>query len=271
MNKITHIPVPIDFLNRITSLEIGERFGNDGELLIFKLMCHIWTNGGYYCVCDETFNLYISRTVMGGSVPSSFVDEVITHLLKVGFFDETQKTNNGILTSKELQDSWLNMMSKLRRRTKIDVSYDVLTQRLEKKVERKKEEKKEDYIDFNYDNPFDQLENDVALKVVNEWNDVFKDSPNADIMIIKNPQMDMNEMFRHNVRMCEQSGLTIKEIRTSFESIRDGGDDFPWTLQTAIRPNNVRSNILKYRLKSNTKTKTSKLGKDSFSRPENYT
>lgn len=104
-----------------TKVELLEaEFGLKGFAVFVKLLQRIYGENGYYCEWDEEVELLFSRRINEGR---SFVSEVVRTAIRRGIFDEDKFKNYGILTSRGIQERFLNAVE---RRKQVDVKNEYL-------------------------------------------------------------------------------------------------------------------------------------------------
>jgi hypothetical protein len=97
---------------------IDGEFGAKGYRIITKLIQRIYKNKGYYIEWNEKRKLLFANSV---GEPGGLVDEIITRSFKWGLFDESVFTQLGILTSADIQKTYLDAA---KRREKVEIIRD---------------------------------------------------------------------------------------------------------------------------------------------------
>jgi hypothetical protein len=97
---------------------IDGEFGAKGYRIITKLIQRIYKNKGYYIEWNEKRKLLFANSV---GEPGGLVDEIITRSFKWGLFDESVFTQLGILTSSDIQKTYLDAA---KRREKVEIIRD---------------------------------------------------------------------------------------------------------------------------------------------------
>lgn len=82
------------------------RFGIAGEIIAIRLLCQIYREG-YFIKWGEDEALLFARYA-GDEINKNLVDEVVSELLKRGFFSQTHYDDYQILTSNGIQDRYLH-------------------------------------------------------------------------------------------------------------------------------------------------------------------
>jgi len=82
------------------------RFGIAGEIIAIRLLCQIYREG-YFIKWGEDEALLFARYA-GDEISKNLVDEVVSELLKRGFFSQKHYDDYQILTSNGIQDRYLH-------------------------------------------------------------------------------------------------------------------------------------------------------------------
>jgi hypothetical protein len=90
---------------------IGE-FGVKGELLFDKVCGWIYKHEGYYMKWEEDVQLRFLRRYDYCGFSLSFINEVVPRFIKWGLFDKTVFDEFQILTSKRIQETWMEASRK---------------------------------------------------------------------------------------------------------------------------------------------------------------
>lgn len=80
---------------------VSARFGIKGEVIAIKLLCKIYRNGYYTEWTNDDAMIFAKR--VGDGVTYSLVNDVVTELVKRGFFDKDILSRLNILTSTGIQ------------------------------------------------------------------------------------------------------------------------------------------------------------------------
>lgn len=102
---IAYFPLDVDFFEDDKVEYITARFDEKGELIVIKLLCAIYRNG-YYTDWNNDKQLIFAKRA-GKNVSPSLVNDVVTELVKRGFFDKGIFNSFGLLTSKGIQTRYL--------------------------------------------------------------------------------------------------------------------------------------------------------------------
>lgn len=99
---ITYFSFDVDIFEDEKVVPISSEFGAKGECVLIRVLCAIYRNG-YFAECSEAFKFKIANQA---KVPQNLVSEVISGLVKWGFFDKSVFDSFGVLTSRRIQKNW---------------------------------------------------------------------------------------------------------------------------------------------------------------------
>lgn len=102
---LDYFPFDIDFFSDQKIEFLSAKYGIKGEIIAIKLLCKIYRDG-YYLNWGEDECLLFSKKA-GDNISVELVDDVIKELLKRNFFDEKLYKKYQILTSKGIQERYL--------------------------------------------------------------------------------------------------------------------------------------------------------------------
>lgn len=119
-----YFPFDIDFFDDPKVLFVENKYGEKGELIVVKLLSWIYRNG-YYTKWNEEFSLLFAKRNFT-SIKSTFINDVVSELLKRGFFNESIFKSFGILTSKGIQERWQRVIDKSKRKASIKSNYNLI-------------------------------------------------------------------------------------------------------------------------------------------------
>lgn len=111
----------VDFFEDPKLEFISAKFGIKGEIIAIKLLCRIYRNGYYMEWNDDQAILFAKR--VGDGVAYSLVKDVVSELVRRGFFSETILNSFGVLTSSGIQKRYFEAV---KRRKSIAVNRDYL-------------------------------------------------------------------------------------------------------------------------------------------------
>lgn len=99
---IDYFPFNVDLFDDEKVIPISSEFGAKGECVVVRVLCAIYRNG-YFAECSEAFKYKIAKQA---NVAQTLVSEVISGLVKWGFFDKSVFNSFGIITSVGIQKRW---------------------------------------------------------------------------------------------------------------------------------------------------------------------
>ena len=104
-NKIglDYFPLDVDFFEDEKMLAISGEFAVKGEIIVLRLLCEIYRNG-YFVEYSELLKNKLARL---GGLSGGLVDEVVSKLVKYGFFEGSLFSGENILTSKGIQKRFI--------------------------------------------------------------------------------------------------------------------------------------------------------------------
>lgn len=199
---LDYFPLDVDFFNDDKIELISSEFGCKGEAVTLRLLCLIYRNGYYYQWGKDESLLFAKR--VGNGVTGALVDEIVAGLVKRSFFNERVFNRFKILTSKGIQQRYLEAKERakqvdiikeyllldvsetLKRNnvTIIAINANNNTQRKGKKS--KQEESKEDV----FVNPFDEN----FLVLWNQWKTYKQKQHSFTYASVQSEQASVNEL-----------------------------------------------------------------------------
>lgn len=117
---IEYFSLDVDIFEDEKVIPVSSEFGAKGECIIIRVLCAIYRNG-YFAECSEAFKFKIAKQA---NLPESLVSEVISGLVRWGFFNKTVFDSFGVLTSRRIQKNWKTATRK--RVEKNDLDYWIL-------------------------------------------------------------------------------------------------------------------------------------------------
>lgn len=117
---IDYFPFDVDFFEDDKILFVTARFGVAGELAVVKLLCRIYRNG-YYIHWDEDTALLFSK--VAGLESPGLANNVVSELVRRGFFDKSLLDSFSILTSRGIQERYFKACE---RRKSVEVNQQYL-------------------------------------------------------------------------------------------------------------------------------------------------
>ncbi len=98
--SLNYFPLDCDFFDDDKIALTADEFGIAGELVAIKLLCRIYSTGGYFCEWNEESPALFSRRVMYGAVDTETICKIVGALINRGFFCKEAFAQFGILTSR---------------------------------------------------------------------------------------------------------------------------------------------------------------------------
>lgn len=99
-NGLEYFPFDVDFFEDEKIQAISGEFGLKGELTTIKLLCAVYRNG-YFIVWSDMLKMKLLRSLPG--VGAELLNQIVSRLVKWGFFDESLFNSEKILTSRGIQ------------------------------------------------------------------------------------------------------------------------------------------------------------------------
>ena len=129
--SVDYFPLTVNFFDR-DAIELAEaKYGIRVDGAVCKLLCKIFKEG-YYIPWGEEQSLIFARK-LGGELKGKEIDGIIQILLDKGFFDKESYEKFQILTSLEIQHTWIDATCRRKRKLE-DLPYLLVndTQKQEK-------------------------------------------------------------------------------------------------------------------------------------------
>jgi len=99
---IDYFPLNIDIFDDEKVIPVSSEFGAKGECIVVRVLCAIYRNG-YFAECSDAFIYKIAKQ---SNLPHTLVNEIISRLVKWGFFNKSVFDSFGVLTSAGIQKRW---------------------------------------------------------------------------------------------------------------------------------------------------------------------
>ncbi|ATA76719.1 conserved hypothetical protein [Capnocytophaga canimorsus] len=112
---LDYFPLDVGVFEDEKMLAISGEFAVKGEIIVLRLLCEIYRNG-YFVEFSELLKNKLARL---GGLSGGLIEEVVKQLVKYGFFDGSLFSEYNILTSKNIQKTYLEAT---KRRKEIDIS-----------------------------------------------------------------------------------------------------------------------------------------------------
>ncbi len=103
---LKYFNMSVDFFDDPAILHVAMRFELKGEMIAFKLLCKIFKYDGYFIKWDDGMATLLAKGV-GKNISSSLANDVVSELLKRGFFNKAMYKRFGILTSTGIQKTYV--------------------------------------------------------------------------------------------------------------------------------------------------------------------
>lgn len=99
---IDYFPLNVDIFDDEKVIPVSSEFGAKGECVVVRVLCAIYRNG-YFAECSDAFIYKIAKQT---NLSHTLVNEIITRLVKWGFFNKSVFDSFGVLTSAGIQKRW---------------------------------------------------------------------------------------------------------------------------------------------------------------------
>ncbi|MBW1612419.1 MAG: DUF4373 domain-containing protein [Deltaproteobacteria bacterium] len=117
-----YFPFDVDFFDDPKIEAISGEFGSKGESITARLLCEVYRNG-YYAEWSEQLMLKIAKR--SNSSPD-LVNQVVSRLVKWGFFNKAVFNRLEILTSRGIQARYLEATKRRKNNNTIDPDHDLI-------------------------------------------------------------------------------------------------------------------------------------------------
>lgn len=104
---ILYFPVEVNLPENIAMELVEARFGLKGVAVVLKLLCKIYKENGYYLPWNPEQRALFSNKV-GRDISEEEMQGIVDILVEKGFFDRELYEKQGVLTSAEIQEAWLD-------------------------------------------------------------------------------------------------------------------------------------------------------------------
>ncbi|WP_363473576.1 DUF4373 domain-containing protein [Companilactobacillus musae] len=112
---LDYFPFPVDFFDNEIIGGISGMFGIKGEIVVVKLLCTVYRKG-YFAVWSD---LLQSKIANDASVSKDLANQVVDRLVAWGFFDENLFNSAKVLTSVDIQRTYLEATKRRKNRGKM--------------------------------------------------------------------------------------------------------------------------------------------------------
>ena len=116
---LDYFPFDVDFFSDEKIGSISGEFGIKGEITAIKLLCAIYRNG-YFILWNDALKMSLLRGLPGISL--ELLEQIVTRLVRWGFFEQTLFSTVSVLTSKGIQERYFKAI----RRRKDSSNYPYL-------------------------------------------------------------------------------------------------------------------------------------------------
>ena len=114
---LDYFPFDVDFFGDDKILPISKEFGIKGELAAVKLLCAIYRNGYFAEWSDRTRNKLLGELP---TVSEKLLDEIVSRLVRWGFFDKALFDSAHILTSHGIQKRYFEVVRRCKRQVEME-------------------------------------------------------------------------------------------------------------------------------------------------------
>lgn len=106
---LDYFPFDVDFFSDEKIGSISGEFGIKGEITAIKLLCAIYRNG-YFILWNDALKMSLLRGLPGISL--ELLEQIVTRLVRWGFFEQTLFSTVSVLTSKGIQERYLKAIKR---------------------------------------------------------------------------------------------------------------------------------------------------------------
>ena len=137
---ILYFPLKVNLPENIAMELVEARFGLKGVAVVIKLLCKIYKENGYYLTWNGEQRALFSVKA-GRDVSEEEMQGIVDILVEKGFFDRELYGKQGVLTSAEIQEAWLDATKRRKGREPASLPY-LLEEIRDKEKEKEKEKEK---------------------------------------------------------------------------------------------------------------------------------
>lgn len=131
---------------------VEARFGLKGVAVVIKLLCKIYKENGYYLTWNGEQRALFSVKA-GRDVSEEEMQGIVDILVEKGFFDRELYEKQGVLTSAEIQEAWLDATKRRKGRELSSLPYLLEDFRTKLKERERKDSPKEPAAETTDDTP----------------------------------------------------------------------------------------------------------------------
>lgn len=113
---LDYFPMIVDFDQDPKLAMVIGQFGYKAEFITYKMLGYLYKNYGFYLPWNEEEQLMFAKRVSYGGSSVNLINEVVVALVRWGFFDEVRFNSSRILTSIDIQQTWMEATRKRKER-----------------------------------------------------------------------------------------------------------------------------------------------------------
>ncbi len=149
---ILYFPLKVNLPENIAMELVEARFGLKGVAVVIKLLCKIYKENGYYLTWNGEQRALFSVKA-GRDVSEDEMQGIVDILVEKGFFDRELYEKQGVLTSAEIQEAWLDATKRRKGRELSSLPYLLEDFRTKLKERERKDSPKEPATETTDDTP----------------------------------------------------------------------------------------------------------------------
>lgn len=149
---ILYFPLKVNLPENIAMELVEARFGLKGVAVVIKLLCKIYKENGYYLTWNGEQRALFSVKA-GRDVSEEEMQGIVDILVEKGFFDRELYEKQGVLTSAEIQEAWLDATKRRKGRELSSLPYLLEDFRTKLKERERKDSPKEPDTETTDDTP----------------------------------------------------------------------------------------------------------------------
>lgn len=149
---ILYFPLKVNLPENIAMELVEARFGLKGVAVVIKLLCKIYKENGYYLTWNGEQRALFSVKA-GRDVSEEEMQGIVDILVEKGFFDRELYEKQGVLTSAEIQEAWLDATKRRKGRELSSLPYLLEDFRTKLKERERKDSPKEPAAETTDDTP----------------------------------------------------------------------------------------------------------------------
>lgn len=149
---ILYFPLKVNLPENIAMELVEARFGLKGVAVVIKLLCKIYKENGYYLTWNGEQRALFSVKA-GRDVSEEEMQGIVDILVEKGFFDRELYEKQGVLTSAEIQEAWLDATKRRKGRETNSLPYLLEDFRTKLKERERKDSPKEPATETTDDTP----------------------------------------------------------------------------------------------------------------------